>query len=256
MKPLATITGMLLLIISSCGRVEIDPAITFELSNTLNGYEYEVSVTEQNLQANTANNVFFVLDADVLIPIILQEYESLGSTQPLTIVGISSQESGKRVRDYSPTEIGSEESGEADDFFQFIELQVIPELTSRQVMDSTSKRTIVGHSMGGLATCYAFIAHNAVFDNYIALSPSLFWDDFIFFQLEDSARQAVSQEEKSVFVGVGENEDFGIANGYSQWTETIDNHYPNVRLEAMKVSGSHYGSRDELLRASLNFVLQ
>lgn len=247
---------MIVLTLLSCRKEEIKPDNSFDLSNPINGFEYEISIIEKNPSTTSIKNVVFVLDSDDLIPIVLSEYENLGSTKSLVLIGVKSKESGKRVRDYTPTEIDSEQSGKADEYFRFIEQDVISELELRGHIDSTSSKSILGHSIGGLATCYAFIAYNSLFDNYIALSPSLFWDDFVFFQLEDEVREGISQNFNDLFIGIGENEDFGITNGYLQLTENIQNYYPNVQLNSTKVSGSHYSSRDELINKSLNFVLE
>jgi len=256
MKQILSLVGIIILTLSSCQKEDINTDDNFDLSNSINGFEYEISIIEKNTNQSSIKNAIFVLDSDDLIPLILEEYDESGITKPLTLIGVKSKESGKRVRDYTPTEIDSEESGRADEYFRFIEQDVISELESRAYMDSTSNKSLLGHSIGGLATCYAFITYNSLFDNYIALSSSLFWDNFVFFQLEDEAREDISQTNSIVFVGIGENEDFGITNGYVQFTENIENYYPNVHLNSSKVSGSHYGSRSELINKSLNIILK
>lgn len=256
MKQRLILVGIIILTLSSCSKEEIKPDNTFDLSNSLNGFEYEVSIIEKNSNTSSIKNVVFVLDAADLMPIILNEYEALGSTKSLVVIGVNSKESGKRVRNYTPTEIDGEESGRADEYFRFIEQEVIPELELSGYIDTTSSLSLLGHSIGGLATCYAFIKYNSLFDNYIALSPSLFWDDFVFFQLEQEVRADISQTNSTIFVGIGENEDFGITNGYVQLTENIENHYPNVQLNSTKVSGSHISSRSELINKGLNIILE
>jgi len=256
MRNISILLGIIILTLSSCSKDEIKPGNIFDLSNSINGFEYEISIIERNINTSSAKNVVFVLDADDLIPIILNEYEDLGSVESLVLIGMNSKESGKRVRDYTPTEIDSEESGKADEYFRFIEQKVIPELELRGHIDSTSHKSLLGHSIGGLATCYAFIKYNSLFDNYIALSSSLFWDDFVFFQLENEVRDNISQTNSIFFAGIGENEDFGITNGYVHLTENIESYYPNVQLNSNKVSGSHYSSRSELINKSLNNILK
>ncbi len=243
-------------LISSCKTEDIEPNQRFDLTNSLNGFQYEVCVVERNVNENAIKNVIFLLDVDDLLPVVLDEYKAIASTRPLVIIGVKSKEDGKRVRDYTPTEIDSEESGKADEFFGFIEQDLIPELASRQIIDSTSIRSVLGHSLGGLATCFAFTFYNSMFDNYIALSPALFWDDYVFFKLENDARDSILQTKCKVFLGVGENEDFGMTNGFSYFADIIETYYSSVELSTTKERGSHLGSRRKLINRSLKNILE
>lgn len=239
-----------------CNKPNIEPSSSFVISNSINGHNYEICITEQNPNKGGANNVIFLLDADVLTPIILSEYAEKGIAKSLIIVGVKSKEDGKRVRDYSPTEINSEESGEAREFFTFIKEDLLPELKSREIINSSSNTTLLGHSMGGLATSYAFTSFNDVFNNYVALSPSLFWDEFVFFEIENEKRDSLQTTNKNVFIGIGENEDFGIRNGYVRFKEILETNYQNIQLKTKIARGSHYGSRGELINQSFNIILK
>ncbi len=90
-----------------------------------------------------------------------------------------------RNRDLTPTHsmIGNggvrapslEASGGGDRFLDFIERELFA------AIDSTYRtlpyRVLVGHSFGGLLTVHAFLDRSAMFQSYIAIDPSLWWDD-------------------------------------------------------------------------------
>ena len=89
-----------------------------------------------------------------------------------------------RALDYTPTK-AKEGDGGADKFMAFIKDELIPKMELDFGADTLRKnRIIIGHSFGGLFAAYAFTNYNNVFGNYIMLSPSLWYDNEILFQME------------------------------------------------------------------------
>ncbi len=66
-------------------------------------------------------------------------------------------------------------SGKSEKFIQFLgnELQPFIESTYR----TENKKTIIGQSLGGLLATEILFKKPELFDNYIIVSPSLWWDD-------------------------------------------------------------------------------
>lgn len=98
----------------------------------------------------------------------------------MILVGISNK--SNRTRDLTTSQIkmrhGSEfdqETGGAENFAQFIEDELIPFIDKNY--PTTSYRTLIGHSYAGLFTINMLINHNKLFQNYIAIDPSLDWDN-------------------------------------------------------------------------------
>ncbi|SHI77769.1 alpha/beta hydrolase-fold protein [Aquimarina spongiae] len=94
------------------------------------------------------------------------------------VVGITNTDS---TRDFTPTNVlkgrqgrSVETSGGASNFLEFMQCELAPFLENKYPADKMS--TIVGHSLGGLFTIYAYVNHPDVFDNYLAIDPSLWWD--------------------------------------------------------------------------------
>jgi len=126
--------------------------------------------------------VVYVLDGEVFLPTVsdVQSYYSGGFTPEMVLVGISNDKN--RTRDLTTSKIKTkygmpfkEKNGEADNFYKFIESELIPFVEKKYPV--THYRTLIGHSYGGLFTIYMLLKHPDVFSNYIAIDPSLDWDN-------------------------------------------------------------------------------
>lgn len=123
----------------------------------------------------------------------------------MILVGISNREN--RTRDLTTSEIKNRrgmafnyETGGADNFTKFIEKELIPKVDSSY--QTTPFRTLIGHSYGGLFTINMLINHSHVFNNYIAIDPSMDWDDQ---KLLKQAKQKLAAQDfkgKSLFVSL------------------------------------------------------
>lgn len=98
----------------------------------------------------------------------------------IVLVGISNRTD--RTRDLTTSKIESRrgstfnyETGGAELFTSFIENELIPEIDKNY--PTTKFRTLIGHSYAGLFTINMLLNHSHVFNNYIAIDPSLDWDN-------------------------------------------------------------------------------
>ncbi len=66
-------------------------------------------------------------------------------------------------------------SGEASKFLEFLADELIPYVNAN-FRTKADDRTLIGHSLGGLFTMYALFERPALFQRYVATSPSLWWD--------------------------------------------------------------------------------
>jgi uncharacterized protein len=100
----------------------------------------------------------------------------------MIVVGITNTD---RTRDLTPTNAlnrnsdgtttSNPTSGGADKFLEFIKAELMPEVEKRY--RAAPYRVFAGHSLGGLLAVYALTSHPDMFDAYVAVSPSLWWDD-------------------------------------------------------------------------------
>lgn len=129
-----------------------------------------------------------------------------GDIPELIVVGVNS---GKRVHDYTQTDwptawIGG---GGAGKFKRFIADELLPAL-DRQLRTS-GERLLLGHSAGGQFALHLLATESTHFQAYLALSPSLDWDDRLPVRELEAALQ--QRERVSAFLYVAEDPSFGRA---------------------------------------------
>jgi len=151
--------------------------------------------------------VVFILDGGMHMSALHTVYNYyFGHHLPdMILVGISNREN--RTRDLTISEISTrnggpvnEASGGAELFTRFIEKELIPYVDGKY--NTSSYRTLIGWSYGGLFTINTLINHPDLFANYIAIDPSLDWDDQ---KLLKEAKIKLQQENfkgKSLFVSL------------------------------------------------------
>jgi predicted alpha/beta superfamily hydrolase len=110
------------------------------------------------------------------------------------------------VNDLTPTNITTyADLGGAAKFMQFIREELIPFVDANYQTDPED-RTIVGHSLGGLFALYTLFHAPDTFNRYIALSPSLWWDEGVLFEYESAFAQGHCELAVRLFLAVGERE--------------------------------------------------
>ena len=126
--------------------------------------------------------VVYVLDGGVHMKGLETVYEYYrGHHLPdMILVGISNR--ANRTRDLTTSQIKwrnggpvREETGGAETFTQFIESELIPYIDRKY--PTTPFRTLIGHSYAGLFAINTLFNHPQLFENYIAIDPSLDWDN-------------------------------------------------------------------------------
>jgi len=87
--------------------------------------------------------------------------------------------------------------GGSNDFIDFLEKELQPIIA--QTYRTTASKTVIGQLFGGLLATEILFKRPRLFDHYIIIGPSLWWDDYSL--LDYSPRSYNSP--KSVFIGVG-----------------------------------------------------
>jgi predicted alpha/beta superfamily hydrolase len=92
-------------------------------------------------------------------------------------------------------------TGHSDKFIAFIEKELQP-FIEKKYKGGLSK-TIIGQSLGGLLATEILLKKPALFDKYIIISPSLWWDDGALLQGQSKNLQDSSLHRTAVYIGVG-----------------------------------------------------
>ncbi|HTM65570.1 MAG TPA: alpha/beta hydrolase-fold protein [Flavipsychrobacter sp.] len=172
-----------------------DQGNTFPMYSEAVGDTFTVSVNLPNnykKEDSAKYPVIYLLDANLYFDIVattLNKYSDLGLTPSVILVGVgykdfSAMDSLRTRDDTYPTAIPEYEmelSGGADKFLSFIDNELVPKI-DKDYRTDTSKRVLMGHSLGGYFTTYAFLQHLSGKDNrfnsYIAASPSIHYNNY------------------------------------------------------------------------------
>ena len=152
--------------------------------------------------------VVYVLDGETHLPTVasVQNYYSGGFTPDMILVGISNQQN--RTRDLTISKITNrrggaytQETGGANNFTQFLEEELIPYIDKKY--PTTNYRTLIGHSYGGLFTINTLVHHSHLFANYLAIDPSLDWDNQKLVKEAAVVLKKNSFKNKALFISLG-----------------------------------------------------
>jgi len=141
-----------------------------------------VHVPNDPTRAKAKYPVLYLLDGDSHFHSVVGLIQQLSSDQlcpNMIVVGIPNTNRG---RDLTPTRVKSvfgdtvfaKTSGGGEDFTKFIRDELIPYIDSHY--PTTSYRTMIGHSLGGLMSVNTLMHHPEIFANYLAIDPSMWWD--------------------------------------------------------------------------------
>lgn len=152
--------------------------------------------------------VVYILDGEVFLPTVnnVHGFYSGGFMPEMIIIGISNDKN--RMRDLTTSKVTEmygmpfeQENGEAENFSKFIETELIPFVENKYPV--TDFRTLIGHSYGGLFALYSLVHHPDLFFNYLAIDPSLDWDNQrLIKELKDKVSSA-NYRGKSLFMSLG-----------------------------------------------------
>lgn len=120
--------------------------------------------------------VVYVLDGETSIDYTKAIAELLYQSgfPKMLIVGI---ENTHRNRDLTPTQWReAADGGGADNFLRFIKEELMPSINKNY--RAHDYNVLIGHSLGGLMASHIMCKDTNLFDAMVALSPSVFYDDF------------------------------------------------------------------------------
>ena len=96
----------------------------------------------------------------------------------IIVVGIPNTD---RSIDLTPTHVvdapDDSTSGGGENFISFIEKELMPFIDNKYPTEPY--KILAGHSSGGLEVMQAFAHHTNLFNSYIAIDPSIWWDTVI-----------------------------------------------------------------------------
>ena len=123
---------------------------------------------------------------------------------PSIVVGISNVD---RYRDFTHLSTDPEDlkalptSGGSTAFMDFLEEEAQPFVST--YYKTNGHRTIIGQSMGGLLAAEVLLTRPHLFNDYLIISPSLWWDLQSLVDRAPELLEAMPEQEKRIFVALG-----------------------------------------------------
>jgi hypothetical protein len=157
--------------------------------------------------------VIYLLDGDwhfVSVVGMLQQLSYInGNTicPAMIVVGIPVKD---RFRDLTPTcdSVISAISGGYNNFISFINKELIPYIDSNY--QTAPYKILIGHSLGGLSVMNTIIKSPEMFNAYVAIDPSMWWDNKIPLKEAKSALSNNKFENKRLFLAIANNMNKGM----------------------------------------------
>lgn len=96
-------------------------------------------------------------------------------------------------------------SGGSAEFIRFIGEEVEPFIEKTYLTNGS--RTLIGQSLGGLLGTEVLFTRPELFDNFILVSPSLWWDDGSLSTMADNWCKEHADTRKSVYIAMASDDD-------------------------------------------------
>lgn len=171
--------------------------------------------------------VLYMTDGDSHINHTSSSIEFLtgnGRMSDLIVVGVTNTD---RTRDLTPVkstiknaagELQFPTSGGADNFLKFFETELIPEIEKQYRVQPY--RIFAGHSLGGLFAIHSMITKPGLFNSYIAVSPSLQWENSAELKRAQDFLKNQKEMKLTLFVSIG-NEPGAIGECFDSFKELL-----------------------------------
>lgn len=172
--------------------------------------------------------VVYVLDGNGHFSSVVGMIQQLSTTNGNTmcpkmiVVGIPNTD---RTRDLTPTPIDPrvdtdppnvtladttfyKTSGGGENFIAFIEKELMPHIEANY--PTAPYKMLIGHSFGGLAVMQTFVHHTDLFNSYICIDPSMWWDKEKLLKETQKALAEKNFEGKSFYLGIANTLEEGM----------------------------------------------
>ncbi len=228
MKRFFTLTGLLFICFFSFAQTgnkiilgtidSIDSKILHEQRKV---WVYVPNSTDGGIYSKQHYPVVYLLDGDAHFYSVVGMIQQLSSVNGNTIcpemivVGIPNTD---RTRDLTPTHVVadppymdsnfSKNSGGGEQFTAFIEKELMPYIDS--TYPTQPYRMLIGHSFGGLLVMNTLMHHPNLFNSYVAIDPSMWWEKQQFLSQTKAAFEKQTFAGKTLFLAIANTMDAGM----------------------------------------------
>jgi uncharacterized protein len=211
------------------------------IESTILGEQRKVWVYVPEGAATNRYPVVYLLDGEGHFSSVVGMIHQLSSVNgnmicpKMIVVGIPNTD---RFRDLTPTHVDSvptlnsawlKKTGGGEKFIAFIENEVMPFIESKYPTEPY--KMFIGHSLGGLMVMQSLIHHPHLFNAYVAIDPSMWWDNQRL--LKESKQLLVTNkfDRKSLFLGIANTMEDGMDLQKVRFDTTTDTRHIRSILE-------------------------
>lgn len=249
---LVSILAVLLLISSAAfAQPPTGTVKRFSIKSTVLGEDRVILVrTPVGYEANNVKYpVLYMTDGDAHMGHTAATIEFLtqnGRISDLIVVGVTNTD---RTRDLTPAkstdrnpggQLRFPTSGGADNFLKFFETELIPEI--EKDYRTQPYRIFAGHSLGGLFAIHSMITKPGLFNSYVAVSPSLQWENFEALKRAETFLKNQKELNVTLFVSLG-NEPGAIGESFDKFKAALEkSNIKGFEWQAEKMTDEDHGS--------------
>lgn len=221
---------------------------------------FELYITlPKNYSATSPHPVVYYLDANLksgkALRKVINQKELAGDTVQTIFIGIGHIGNYRvlRRRDFVTPHIQQGDSlysnetnyGHAQNFYSFLNYELIPLIERNYSVSQT--RTLIGHSFGGLFAFYCLFQRERLFQNYVALSPSLWVNDGNIYHFEKKYRKDSAALNATIFMRAGSRETINkILGACNSMSDFLNKHpYSNLQIDYKVLKGETHNSHVE-----------
>src|SRR5882724_2352224 len=179
--------------------------------------------------------VLYLLDGDGHFSSVMGMVQQLSAVNgnivlpQMIIVGIPNTRNN-RSRDLTPTSSpGVPLFGGGEKFTEFLEKELIPYIDKKYA--TAPYRVFVGHSLGGLMVINALINHGSIFSAYLAIDPSMWFDDENLLGKAGSVLRQKDLKGKTLYLGIANTMNPGMDTSQVRKDTTNGTHHIRAILK-------------------------
>jgi uncharacterized protein len=228
-RVLSGVAVLLLISVAASAQRPTGTIKSFGLKSTVLGEERVILVrTPVGYETNKLRYpVLYMTDGDAHMGHTASSIEFLtdnGRIPDVIVVGVTNTD---RTRDLTPAkstvknaagELQFPTAGGADNFLKFFETELIPAIEKDYRVQPY--RILAGHSFGGLFAIHAMITRPGLFNSYVAVSPSLQWENFEALKRAEEFLKNQKELRVTLYASIG-NEPGRIGESFDKFKEAL-----------------------------------
>ncbi|CAM3294954.1 alpha/beta hydrolase-fold protein [Aequorivita lipolytica] len=165
-----------------------------------------------NTTVNQKYPVLYILDGDYNFQYVAGFLELQGAISEIIpemiLVAISGKGTNEYRKNCKPKIEGVEDSGNAEEVVRFIEKELIPYVNKNY--KTADYKILGGHSVGGIFVINTAINHPDLFNNYIAISPALWWGNNAMEEVMEKTWGKTKSTTASLYISLANEEGMGV----------------------------------------------